>query len=109
MSIHKHIILFLRDFYEKKSIFRKTSAASYAVLYHASARIANALSHDVTKCVKEMSMTKLLSVLKLRSITDIIIDMGGWEEKKGQVHAVCRHRGKSELVVCGNEEREVGR
>ena len=78
-------------------------------MYHASARIANALSHDVTKCVKEMSMTKLLSVLKLRSITDIIIDMGGWEEKKGQVHAVCRHRGKSEVVVCGNEEREVGR
>ena len=53
MSIHKHIILFLRDFYEKNSIFRKTSAASYAVLYHASARIASALSHDVTKCVKE--------------------------------------------------------
>lgn len=54
-------------------------------------------------------MTKILSILKFRSITGIIIDMGGWEEKKGQVHAVCRHRGKSELVVCGNEEREVGR
>lgn len=71
-------ILFLRDFYEKKSIFRKTSAASYAVLYHASARIASALSHDVTKCVKEISMTKILSILKFRSITGIIIDMGGW-------------------------------
>ena len=80
MSIHKHIILFLRDFYEKKSIFRKTSAASYAVLYHASARIASALSHDVTKCVKEISMTKILSIFKFRSITGIMIDMGGWKK-----------------------------
>ena len=58
MVLLRRIKIILCGLYEKNSIFRKTSAASYAVLYHASERVASVLSHDVTKRVKEMSMTK---------------------------------------------------